>query len=313
MTRSHDHSEALWIGADASKKFLDINADKAFQISNSPQGFEEFFTKMQGCTIRGVAIEATGGYERPFFNALHARNIPVSILNPARVRGFARATKRLAKNDKIDAAVIRDYATYMRPAPTPLPTSERARLKELIAYRDQIVAEITARKAQLMGYSGDVKTRAEQAILELAAEARELAKEIKKLASSSNEFALTYKLLTSVPSVGPIVAATLIADLPELGKLSRRHIAALAGVAPFDRDSAEYKGRRTISGGRLEVRRALFNAARSGMRYNPRIKAFYEQLVARGKNGKVALVAAMRKLLTILNAMVKSGQDWKPA
>jgi transposase len=319
MTHAHidDHStHALWIGVDVSKKSLDIRADgfpKDFRIANTPEGFEVFFETLHGHAVRGVVMEATGGYERPFFEALHARSLPAAIVNPARVRDFARATRRLAKNDKIDAGVVKDYGAYMRPAPTPMPSSARARLKEIIAYRGQVVAEITARRSQIRTYSGDIKERAESAVSRLSDEAKALAKQIKELAAGHDEFSATYKILTSVPSVGPIVAATLIADLPELGKLSRRHIAALAGLAPYDRDSADLRGRRSISGGRLEVRCALFNAARSAFRHNPKIKAFYERLTARGKSGKIALVAAMRKLLIILNAMMKSGHTWKPS
>lgn len=318
MTISHnDHDRhALWIGADVSKKTIDIDcegAPGAFRIDNTPQGFEEFFRRTEGCTVRGVVIEATGGYERPFFKALHARAVAASIVNPARVREFARATRRLAKTDKIDARVARDYGAYMRPAPTPMPSSARAHLKQIIAYRNQVVAEITARKAQMKGYAGSLKTRADSALSALEAEQKALAAEIKALLSANEEFKTAYEILASVPSVGPIVAATLIASLPELGTLSRRQIAALAGLAPFPRDSGERRGHRSIRGGRAEVRHALFNAARVAIRHNAKVKTFYERLTQRGKSGKIALVAAMRKLLTILNAMMKSRQTWTPA
>lgn len=309
-------SKGAWIGVDVSKHFLDVHASglAAFRVANAPGGYGELLQRLSGVCVRGVVLEATGGYERSVLAALQAANLHASIVNPARVRAFAEGTHQLAKTDRIDAQVLASYGAFMQPAPTALPSSVRAELKELIAYRAQITQEITARSAQLRLYASDsVHVRAATAIATLRAERTQIEAEIKAHMAAHGELSRPFKLLTSVPSIGLIVAATLIAELPELGHLSRRQIAALVGLAPFPRDSGERRGYRAIRGGRADVRCALFNAARVAIQHNPTIKAFYQRLRARGKTGKVAIVAAMRKLITILNAMLKRQQPWQPA
>ena len=258
-------------------------------------------------------LEATGGYERPVLAALVAAHLPASIVNPARVRAFAHGTDELAKTDKIDARVLAVYGAFNKPPPTALPRGGLAELQELIAYRAQITEEITARGAQLRGYQSErLRARAEAAIDERRRQRAETEREIRALINAHEELSRPFRILTSMPGIGLIVGAILIAKLPELGRLSRRQIAALVGLAPFPRDSGNRRGYRAIRGGRAQVRAALFNAARVAIRHNPTIKAFYERLRAKGKPGKVALVAAMHKLLTISNAMLKTDQPWKP-
>ncbi len=306
-------AHAQWIGVDVSKKTLDVFASSlgAMRFTNSPDGFDALAAKLSSIEVAGVVMEATGGYEQPLLKALTERHINAAIVNPARVRAFATGTGQLAKTDKIDAQILVSYAAFKKPAPTPLPSTARANLKEILAYRGQIVSEITARKAQLRGYSiEDMQMRAQAAIAALEAEKRSLDKDMEALIKSDGHLDSLFTRLTSVPAVGLVVAATLIAELPELGCLSRRQIASLVGVAPFPRESGQRKGYRAIRGGRAEVRHALYNAARVAMRFNPKIKPFAERLATKSKPYKVIAVAAMRKLLIILNAMLKANTAW---
>ena len=309
-------AHAHWIGVDVSKKTLDVFSPTlgTLRLANSPNGYGALIGKLSGTTVAGVVMEATGGYEQPLLKALSAERIPASVVNPARVRAFATGTGQLAKTDKIDAQILVQYAAFKKPAPTPLPSTARAKLKEILAYRAQITAEITARTAQLRHFeTSDLAARATAAIENLRAEKKMLESEAETLIKAEAECAQTYRILTSVPGIGLVVAATLIAELPELGSLNRRQIASLAGLAPFPRESGQRKGYRAIRGGRAEVRKALFNAARVAVRHNPKITAFAERLAAKSKPYKVIIVAAMRKLLTILNAMVKAQNTWQTA
>lgn len=308
MTAHHE-----WIGVDVSKRTLDVFAPSlgALRFNNTPEGYEALVTRLSVIEVAGVVMEATGGFEQPLLKALTGRSIKASVVNPARVRAFATGTGQLAKTDKIDAQILVSYGAFKKPAPTPLPLTERAKLKEILAYRGQIVAEITARTSQIKGFSTDaIRTRAEAAIAALNAEKKAINKDINTLIEGTEDFERIYAILTSVPSIGLVVAATLIAELPELGHLSRRQIASLAGLAPFPRESGQRRGYRAIRGGRTDVRQALFNAARVAIRFNPKIKPFAERLAAKSKPYKVIVTAAMRKLLTILNAMMKAKKTW---
>ncbi|NOT73162.1 MAG: transposase [Hyphomicrobium sp.] len=303
-----------WIGIDVSKKMLDVYSQNlgAFRVANSAQGLDTLIAKLAKITVAGVVMEATGGYEQAAHQALMFHGINASIVNPARVRAFATGTGQLAKTDKIDAQILVHYAAFKKPAPTPLASTARAKLKEILAYRAQIVAEITARTAQLRHFeSQDIVERATAAITSLKADRKSLDAEIEALIKADADCETAYRIVTSVPGAGLIVAATLICELPELGSLNRRQIASLAGLAPFPRESGQRKGYRAIRGGRAEVRTALFNAARVGIRFNPKLKVFAERLVAKSKPYKVIIVAAMRKLLTILNAMLKANEMWR--
>lgn len=307
-------TSGAWIGVDLCKKYLDVGMETGtpVRVANDIAGREALARRLRRENVRCVVVEATGGLERDLLRALETEGVPAAIVNPARVRRFAEGTGQLAKTDKIDAMILARFGAYMKPAPTPLADPTRLSLRELMMYRAQIVDEITARSAQLRHY-GDarIKARAAAAIEALRQERKEIEKDIEALITAHPEMHRLYKRMTSVPGVGLVVAATLVAELPELGRLSRRQIASLAGLAPFPRESGDRIGYRAIRGGRAEVRRALFNAARSAIQHNPIAKPFYEQLRSRGKSHKVAIVAAMRKLLTILNAMLKAGTDWR--
>jgi transposase len=311
-------TSSAWIGVDICKKFLDVGSTTGtpVRVANDADGRAALARRLKGENVRGVIVEATGGLERALVQALDAERVPASIVNPARVRKFAEGTGQLAKTDRIDAMILARFGAYMQPAPTLLPDAPRQQLRDLIAYRSQITREITARAAQVRLYAAPgLLERAKAAIEALRSERKALEREMEALIKSQDAMRALYRRLITVPGIGLIGAATLIAELPELGRLSRRKIAALAGVAPFPNESGDRRGYRAIRGGREEVRQALFNCARVAIEHNPVAKPFYERLRARGKSHKVALVATMRKLLTILNAMLKTNTDWtcKPA
>jgi transposase len=306
-------TSGAWIGVDICKKHLDVAGvtGAAARVHNDADGRIALARRLKTDNVRGVIVEATGGLERVLVKALQAEGVPASIVNPARVRKFAEGIGQLAKTDKIDAVILARFGDYMKPAPTVLADAHRQKLRDLITYRSQITQEITARSAQVKQYaSSDIVERAAQAIAALRTERKALEGEIEVHIKARDDTRSLYKRLVTVPGVGLIVAATLIAELPELGRLSRRQIAALAGLAPFPNESGDRKGYRSIRGGRDEVRQVLFNCALVAVRHNPIAKPFYERLRARGKPHKVALVATMRKLLTILNAMLKTNTDW---
>jgi transposase len=257
-----------------------------------------------------VVMEASGGYERRLHEALAERGVAAAIVNAKRVRDFARASGRLAKTDRLDAAVIARYGAFARPAPTPVPAAARQRLGELLAYRRQLLAEIAARAQQL----GHLRTpalveRARAALERLRAERAEL--DALVAVEAEPGLAADAALLRTAPGVGPVLVATLLAELPELGTLDRREIASLVGLAPVARDSGQRRGRREIAGGRGAVRCALYMAVLSASRGSSRLAAAYRGLVARGKPAKVALVAVMRKLLVTLNAMPRHRTPWR--
>lgn len=306
-------TSGAWIGVDICKKHLDVAAvtGTPVRVTNDADGRIALARRLKTENVRGVIVEATGGLERALVKALDAEGVPASIVNPARVRKFAEGTGQLAKTDKIDAAILARFGDYMKPAPTLLADRHRQKLRDLIAYRSQITREITARSAQVKQYAADdIVERATAAIEALRTERKALEGEIEALITSREDTCGLYKRLLTVPGVGLIVAATLIGELPELGRLSRRQIAALAGLAPFPNESGDRKGYRSIRGGRDDVRQALFNCARVGIVHNPVARPFYERLRASGKPHKVAIVATMRKTLTILNAIVKTETDW---
>jgi transposase len=260
-----------------------------------------------------VVLEASGGCERGLHRVLAEAGVPAAIVNPQQVREFARSQGLRAKTDRVDARAIRMFGQVRHPRPTPLPDPVRAELIELLGYRNQIVAEITARTLQ-RGHltSAFLIKQADAALERLRRESEMLAQLIEATVASDPWLSRRAEVLISFPGVGRLVAAELIAAMPELGKLNERQAASLAGVAPFACDSGKMRGVREIAGGRPKVRRALFHVARVGLRHNPALKALYERLTARGKPGKVALVACMRKAVVILNAMLKAGKEWDP-
>jgi transposase len=264
----------------------------------------------RGATL--IVVEATGGYELGCVAVCLAAGLPIVVVNPRQVRDFARASGRLAKTDAIDAHVLALFAARMQPGPRPWPDAATQELQALVARRQQLIAMCTAERQRL----GQARTAAVRRSLEvhiawLVAQIEDSDRALHEQIQQSPVWRVNDDLLQSVPGIGPITARTLLATLPELGHVSARSIAALVGVAPMNHDSGRYRGRRTPWGGRADVRRVLYMAALTAVRYNAVFRAFYQHLLAAGKRKKVALVAAMRKLLIVLNAIVHHQQPWR--
>jgi len=302
------------VGIDVSKDRLDVHvrpSDEAFAVARDSQGLGRLVECLRALEASLIVLEATGGFETTVAAALAGAGLPLAVVNPRQIRDFARALGKLAKTDTIDAEVIALFAERVRPEPRPVAGEEARRLGELVARRRQIV-EMIGMETNRRRQAGD-KRLAKKIERHLAFLERELADidaDIDAGVRASPAWRETEELLTSVPGVGPVTARTLIAELPELGQLDRRKLAALVGVAPFNRDSGAWRGHRMISGGRTCLRNALYMAALVATRCNPVIKAAYQRFVARGQPGKVALIACLRRLLTILNAIVRDRQPW---
>jgi transposase len=299
----------LFVGIDVSKAQFDIavhpSGERWTCAADEPQ-IATLVTRLQTLSPALIILEATGGYEVPLASALTAATLPVAVVNPRQVRDFAKAVGRLAKTDALDAAVLALFADRVRPPVRPYPNEALQDLAARVARRRQLVDMLTAeRHRQALAAPGRVRRDIAQHIRWLERRVDESTDDIERLLKQSPVWRVQEDLLQSMPGIGPITTAVLIAQLPELGRLSRREIAALVGVAPFNCDSGTLAGTRHIWGGRVVVRDALYMAALSATRYNPAIRGFYQRLVAAGKKKKLALVAAMRKILTILNAMVK--------
>jgi transposase len=258
-------------------------------------------------------LEATGGIEAPVAAALAEVGLAVAVVNPGQMRYLARAIGKLAKTDRIDARVLALFAEVAHPEPRSLPDEASRALGELMARRRQLIEMLVAEKNRLHTASARLQTPLHQHIEWLEQAIAELDRQIAELVKASPIWREKDDLLRSVPGIGPTVSATLLIEVPELGTLSRQEVAALVGVAPFNRDSGRYQGKRRISGGRAPARTALYMATLVATRFNPLIQQFYQRLLAAGKLKKVALVACMRKLLTILNAMLKHSQSWEAA
>jgi transposase len=309
--------DATVIGIDVSKDKLDVHvlpAGEAFAVSRNGAGIEELVTRLAALGPEVVAIEATGGFETVVAAGLAGAGLPVVVVDPAQIRSYARATRRRAKTDAIDAAVIADFARATRPEVRPLPDEATRLLADLVARRRQIV-EMMAAEGQRERRTENKRLRNSIARVKktLEAELAELDREIADQVRGSPAWRAKEDLLVSVPGVGPVVARTLLAELPELGRLDRREIAALAGLAPFTRQSGQWRGKSFIGGGRTAVRTVLFLAAMTAARFNPQLKAFRDRLVQAGKPKMVALIAVARKLLTILNAIIRDSKPWQPA
>lgn len=310
--------DAITVGIDVSKDWLDVHvlpAQESFRVGNDEAGLDHLKARLDGLTPARVALEATGGLETAAVAQLHAAGLAVVVVNPAQVRSFAAALGQRAKSDPIDAAVIAAFAAATRPPVRPLPDAQTRLLADLVARRRQLRAMIVAEQNRLHRAGGNKQT--EKSIRRLlAALARELGSidaDMDGHIRKSPLWLVRQNLLTSVPGVGATTARTLLAELPELGRLDRRQIAALAGLAPFTRQSGQWRGKSFIGAGRTSVRTALFMAGLVATRRNPAIKAFRDRLVAAGKPKMVALIAAMRKLLTILNAIIRDQKPWRDA
>jgi transposase len=308
-------SVPVYVGIDVAKTRLDIAVrpcDERWSSSLDDADLSSLVARLQALEPTLIVLEATGGYEVPVVAALATARLPVVVVNPRQVRDFAKALGILAKTDAIDAGVLALFADRIRPAIRPLPDPALAALTALVARRRQLVDMLVAerhRRSQMNDQT--VRHDIAQHIRWLERRLAQTTRDIGRLLETTPAWRVTDNLLQSTPGVGPNTAAVLIAELPELGQLTRRQIASLVGVAPFNCDSGTVRGARHIWGGRATVRDALYMATLTATRYNPAIRAFYQRLVAAGKRKKVALVAAMRKLLTILNAMVKYQQSWR--
>ncbi len=305
---------ARFVGIDVSKGHVDVHVRPdmtAFSCTTDPDGLADLVNRLAPLRPQLVAMEASGGYEAVIAAALTEAGLPVAIVNPRQVRKFAGAIGRLAKTDAIDAGVIAHFADAIRPAPKPMPDALMLRLRELLARRRQLVVMINAEKQRLAKAADKLAQRSFKTILRhLEAERTRIDRAIDKLIEQSPLFCAKQDLLKSVPGIGDIVARTLIVELPELGSVDRHQIAALAGVAPMNRDSGRYRGKRRIQGGRVEVRAPLFMACLTAIRHNPPLRSFYRRLRDAGKPARLALVAVMRKLLTTLNAIIRDKRAW---
>lgn len=303
------------VGIDVSKDRLDVAVGSGGGLSaftNDPDGHRRLVELLRGVAPVRVVLEATGGYERAAVAALAAAGLPVIVLNPRRGREFARAAGVLAKTDRLDAGVLALYAERMKPPPRPLPTPQQRELEDLVARRAQLVGMLTQEKNRL-GQTSSVAVRKsiEAVIKALRKQVDDTENQIARRIESSEVWKDAADRLDSVPGVGFKTVCVLLGALPELGTLSRQKIAALAGLAPVNRDSGAMRGKRSIAGGRADVRTALYMAALTAVRHNPVLKTFYQRLVAAGKPKKVALTAAAHKLLTILNAIIRDQTAWR--
>lgn len=308
--------EVHYAGVDVSKGHLDVfvrPAGEHFGVPNGHAGIGSLVSRLhEGARPALVVLEATGGFERPVAAALAAAGLAVAVVNPRQARDFARATGRLAKTDRIDAEVLAHFAEAVYPTPRPVPDEEARALGEILVRRRQIVGMLTAEKNRLgAATTRPVRGRIEAHVRWLEKELSRTDRDLEEVIEESPTWRENEALLRGVPGVGPVLARTLLAELPELGGLAGKQLAALVGVAPLNRDSGAFRGRRAAWGGRSGVRAALYMGALVATRYNPQIKEFYERLVAAGKPKKVALVACMRKLLLILNAVLKHRTPWR--
>ena len=305
--------EAIYVGIDVAKARLDIAVrptEDRWSITYNQKGVDELVPQLKALDPAMVLLEATGGLEFSLVAVLAAAALPVVVVNPRQVRDFARATGKLGKTDSIDAAVLAHFAEAVRPPVRPLRDADTQILNSLVARRHQVMTMIVAEKNRIGSAAAAVRPRIEAHIAWLEDELKDLDKGLRQTVRRSPVWREKDDLLRTVPGVGEQLSLTLLAYLPELGTMGRRQIAALVGVAPFNRDSGTLRGKRSVWGGRARVRAALYMATLVASRHNPVIKDFYQRLLAAGKPKKLALTACMRKLLLILNAMVKSGQPW---
>lgn len=306
----------IYVGVDVSKDRLDVHVrptGEVFAVSRDGEGLAVLIARLQPLGPRLVAVEATGGFESIVAAAIGGAGLPLVVVNPAQVRHYAQAVGRRAKTDAVDAEVIACFAQATRPEPRPLPDAATQLLAELVARRRQIVVMMAAERQRAERLPVRLRKSCARVIRVLESELAALDAEIDTTVRGSPAWRAKEDLLASVPGVGSITARTLLAELPELGTLDRRRIASLVGVAPHPRQSGRWRGKAFISGGRSTVRAALFVATMAAVRHNPAIRAFRLKLIAAGKPKMVAMIACVRKLLTILNAIARDQKPWQPA
>jgi transposase len=308
--------DRITVGIDVSKARLDVAlrpSGEVFAVARNAAGLEQLGCRLEALDPQLVALEATGGLETVVAAALAAAGLPVVVVNPAQVRAFAQALGQRAKTDPIDAGVIAHFAEATAPQPRPLPDAATRLLADLVARRRQIIDMIGAERQRERRAPARVKKSIARLLKALERELASVDGDLDDAVRGSPLWREKEDLLSSVPGVKTAISRTLIAELPELGTLGRKQIAALAGLAPFTRQSGQWRGKSTIGGGRASVRKALFMGAMVAKRHNPVLKAFFERLVAAGKPKMVALIAVARKLLTILNAILRDRQPWRQA
>lgn len=303
-----------FVGIDVSKAWLDVAVHEQAEVwrtANEEAGIGKLVERLKACRPERIVVEPTGGFETLLVAELAQVGLPIVVVNAKRVRDFARATGQLAKTDKLDAKVLAHFAAAIQPPLRVMQTEQEEQLTARMTRRRQILDMLTVEKNRLVTIRGAMRTDIEAHLLWLSQRLKDLDQEITAFVHSSPIWKEKDTLLQSVPGVGPVTSATLLGMLPELGQLNRQQIAALVGVAPVNKDSGRKQGKRRVYGGRADVRSVLYMAALAATKFNPKIKAFYQSLLQRGKQKKVALTACMRKLLVILNAMLRTGQSWR--
>ena len=305
----------IYVGIDVSQSNLDIAVrpwGEQWRTGNDLDSIGSLVKRLQQLEPTLIVVEATGGLENLLVAELSLAHLPVAVINPRQGRDFAKATGRLAKTDQLDADNLAHFGEAVQPKPRQLPDEPTQALAALVSRRRQVVEMLSAERNRLRTASNVTVERIARHIQWLESELAELDSDLNNQINQSQSWQATAEVLTSTPGVGPVTTCTLLAELPELGQLNRKQIAALVGVAPLNNDSGQHRGRRTVWGGRAAVRSTLYMATLTAVRHNPVIKTFYERLLQAGKPKKVALTAAMHKLLTILNAMVKHNSLWNP-
>lgn len=308
--------DKMVVGIDVSKTWLDVavlNTDGAFRVGNDEAGWSELIERLKGGEVKVVGLEPSGGYERGLVRGLHKAGLPVRMVNPYRVRQFARAMGRLAKNDKIDAAMIARFTAEL-PAREARHDPLTEQMAELVVARRQLTQDRVRLGNQLEQVRDPILRRMTgQRLRRIEAEILMIGKRLTAIVASNTGLAVKDRLIQSFRGAGPVLSHTLLALVPELDDADRRQIAALVGVAPFDDDSGKRAGKRAIWGGRAEVRHVVYMAAMSAARSNPAMKAFRQRLIASGKTPKVAIIAVARRMLGILIALLRKGEEWNPA
>jgi len=308
--------DATVVGIDVSKERLDVHvepAGEAFAVARDAAGLEALVERLKPLSVTAVAVEATGGFETVVAASLCAASLPVVVVNPAQVRAFAQALGKRAKTDPIDAAVIARFVAATNPEIRPLPDAETTMLSDLVTRRRQIIAMMVAERQREKRAPARMKKSIARLTKALQKELTAIEEDIDDAVRGSPVWREKENLLSSVPGIGLTISRTLLADLPELGTLGRRQIAALVGLAPFTRQSGQWRGRSFIGGGRAAVRSTIFMGAMVAARCNPQLRAFRHRLIAAGKPKMVALIAVARKLLTILNAILRDKRPWQNA
>ena len=309
--------DAVFVGIDVSKDRLDVHvrpSEQAFVVTRDGKGLHELVERLRGVEPSLIAVEATGGFETVVAAAIAGAQLPLAVVNPAQVRHFAQAVGKRAKTDPIDAAVIARFAEAVKPEPRALPDEAARLLAELVSRRTQIIEMLVAERQREKRASAErVRKSLTRLIRTLEKELPEVDRDIDTMVRGSPVWRAKEDLLVTFPGVAQAITRSVLADLPELGRLTRREIASLVGVAPFTRQSGKWKGKSMIGGGRPAVRSALYMAALSAIRCNPVMREFYQRLLARGKPKMVALIAVARKVLTVLNAMIRDNRPWQTA